>query len=170
MPGSVTSVFGEAETFEAALREDGFMSLLVIEAGVFRARLTQITLDRLRLVSAEEELATIAVIAVPANTVLISWPNAKTPAPVWGGMAMKAGEMLTLGPGNRMHTRTSGHNRWDAVRLPEKDLLCYGRAVFGAGFFVRLTPRSGGRRPRLRGTSPGCIELPSMWLGPGRDL
>jgi hypothetical protein len=51
MPGSFTSVFGEAETVEAALREDGFMSLLVIEAGVFRARLTQITLDRLRLVS-----------------------------------------------------------------------------------------------------------------------
>jgi len=33
MPGSVTSVFGEAENFEAALREEGFTGLLVTEAG-----------------------------------------------------------------------------------------------------------------------------------------
>jgi hypothetical protein len=106
MPGSVTSVFGEVESFEAALREEGFTGLLVTEAGGFRSRLTQITLDRLRLANAEEELARIAVIAVPANTVLISWPSGKTPAPLWGGIAMKAGEMMTLGSGNRVHTRT----------------------------------------------------------------
>jgi hypothetical protein len=106
MPGSVTSVFGEVESFEAALREEGFTGLLVTEAGGLRSRLTQITLDRLRLANAEEELARIAVIAVPANTVLISWPSGKTPAPLWGGIAMKAGEMMTLGSGNRVHTRT----------------------------------------------------------------
>lgn len=50
-------VFGEAESFEAALRAEGFTGLLVTEAGGFRSRLTQITLNRLRLASAEEELA-----------------------------------------------------------------------------------------------------------------
>jgi hypothetical protein len=122
MPGSVASVFGEAESFEAALREEGCTGLFVTEGGEFRARLTQITLDRLRLASAEEELARIGVIAVPANTVLISWPNPKTPAPVWGGIAMKAGVMLTLGPGNRVYARTGGQSRWHAIRLPENDL------------------------------------------------
>ena len=40
MPGSVTSVFSEAEDFEAALGEDGCLGLLIIGPGQFRARLT----------------------------------------------------------------------------------------------------------------------------------
>jgi AraC-like DNA-binding protein len=140
MPGSVTSVFGETERFEAALREEGCTGLFVTEGGEFRARLTQITLDGLRLASAEEELARIAVIAVPANTVLISWPSSKTRAPLWDGIAMKAGEMMTLGPGNRVHARTGGPSRWHAIWLSEDDLLCYGRALCGAGFIVPPGP------------------------------
>jgi AraC-like DNA-binding protein len=134
MPGSVTSVFSEAEGFEAALREEGCTGLLITEGGAFRARLTQITLDRLRLASAEEELARIAVIAVPANTILISWPTGNTAVAVWAGMAMKCGEMLTLGSENRVHARTGGPSRWHAVRLPIIDLLCYGRAICGSCF------------------------------------
>jgi AraC-like DNA-binding protein len=140
MPGSVTTVFCEAEGFEVALREEGFTGLLVIEAGAFRSRLTQITLERLRLASAEEELARIAVIAVPANTVLISWPSDKTPAPLWGGIAMKASEMITLSSGNRLHARTNGPSRWHAIWIPENDLLCYGRVLCGPGFIVPPGP------------------------------
>jgi hypothetical protein len=136
MTGSITSIFGEAENFEAGLREEGFTVLLVTEAGAFWSRLTQITLDRLGLASAEEQLERIAVIAIPANTVLISWPSGKTPAPLWGGLAMKAGEMMSLGSGNRVHARTGGSSRWHAIRLPENDLLCYGRALCGANFIV----------------------------------
>src|ERR1700758_690502 len=123
MPGSVTSVFSEAEGFEAALREEGCTGLLITEGGAFRARLTKITLNRLRLASAEEELARIAGIAGPAKTVLISWPTGNTAAAVSAGMAMKSGEMLTFGSENRVHARTSGPSRWHAVRLPIIDLL-----------------------------------------------
>jgi hypothetical protein len=42
MPGSVTSVFSEAQEFEAALLEKGNLGLLIIGPGVFRARLTQV--------------------------------------------------------------------------------------------------------------------------------
>jgi len=84
----------------------------------------------------EDGLARVAVIAVPANTVLISWPGDKTPAPLWGGVVMKTGEMMSLGPGNRVHARTGGPSRWHAIRVPKNDLLCYGRALCGAGFIV----------------------------------
>jgi len=84
----------------------------------------------------EDGLARVAVIAVPANTVLVSWPGDKTPAPLWGGVVMKAGEMMSLGPGNRVHARTGGPSRWHAIRVPKNDLLCYGRALCGAGFIV----------------------------------
>jgi len=49
---------------------------------------------------------------------------------------MKAGEMMSLGPGNRVHARTGGPSRWHAIRVPENDLLSYGRALCGAGFIV----------------------------------
>jgi AraC-like DNA-binding protein len=163
MPGSVTSVFSEAESFEAAFREEGCTGLLVTEGGAFRARLTQITLDRLRLASAEEKLARIAVIAVPENTILISWPTANTAAPIWGGMAMKAGEMLTLGSGNRVHARTGGPCRWHAVRLPMIDLLCYGRAICGSCFVFPPGPAlwrpSRAARRELGGLHRAAINL-----------
>lgn len=69
MPGSVTAVFGEAEDFAAALRAEGVLSLLVTGAGEFRAQLTQIALNQLRLSAAEERLPRIALVAVPADTI-----------------------------------------------------------------------------------------------------
>jgi AraC-like DNA-binding protein len=140
MPGSRASVFGEAEDLEDALRADGLAGLLVTGGGQFRARLTQISLDRLRLARAEEEVARVALVAVPANTVLVSWPTGDRPAPVWGGIEMRTGDMLTLGPGNRIHARTGGPCRWDTIRLPDKELLCYGRALWGPSLFVPPAP------------------------------
>ncbi len=140
MPGSRASVFWEPEEFEDALRADGVAALLVTGPGQFRARLTQISLDRLRLASAEEEVARVALVAVPADSILVSWLVGGKPGPVWGGIEMQAGEMLTLGPGSRVHARTSGPCRWDIIRLPEKELLCYGRAMCGPGLDVPPAP------------------------------
>jgi hypothetical protein len=50
MPGSVTSVFSEAADFEAALREEGGLGLLITGRDQFQARLTQVKLHRLQLV------------------------------------------------------------------------------------------------------------------------
>jgi hypothetical protein len=74
MPGSVTSVFGEPEDFQAALREEGVLGMLITGRGRFRARLTQITLHRLRLSAAEEHLPWIVFVAVPADAVLVLLP------------------------------------------------------------------------------------------------
>jgi len=73
MPGSVTWVFGEPKGFQAALCEDGVLSLLVTARGQFRARLTQVTLHNLRLSAGDEHLPRIAFVATPADTLLISF-------------------------------------------------------------------------------------------------
>lgn len=162
MPGSVTSVFGEAEGFEAALRDEGCIGLFVTKGGTFRARLTNILLDRLHLASAEEELARIFVIAVPANTVFVSWAIGEEPAPVWGGIGLRAGEMLTLSAGNRLHARTGGPCRWQMILMSQNELLCYGRALCGAQFVlppgpaVWRPPPAAGRR--LRGLHRAAIH------------
>ena len=136
MPGSVTSVFSELDDFQDALHQDGVLSMLVTGHGQFRARLTQIVLHRLRLSVGEEELSRTTFVTVPADAVLVVLPIGGGPSPIWGGIAMQVHEILTLGPGQRVHVRTDGPCRWGTIRLPAQDLAAYGRALNGAGFAV----------------------------------
>jgi len=89
MPGSVISLFSELDEFQAALREDGLMNLLVTGSGQFRARLTQVTLHRMRLSAGDEYLSRIAFVAVPADMLLVTLPLGDRPAPVWDGVEMR---------------------------------------------------------------------------------
>jgi len=150
MTGSVTSVFGEPEDFEAALRADGVVSLLVTGHGQFRARLTQITLHGLRLSSGDEYLPRIAFIAIPADAVLVSLPIGGGPWPVWGGMEMQTREIITLGPGQRVYARTGGPCCWGVILLAGEDLAQYARALSGAEFVVPPAARWRPRRAALR--------------------
>src|SRR5262249_1965645 len=132
MPGSVISLFSELDEFQAALREDGLFNLLVTEAGQFRARLTQVTLHRLRLSAGDEYLSRIAFVTVPAETLLVTMPLGDRPAPIWDGVEMQVGEMITLGPGERLHARSDGPCQWGAIQLPVEDFVQYGAAIVGA--------------------------------------
>jgi AraC-like DNA-binding protein len=149
MPGSVTSLFSEPEDLEAALREDGCLGLLIAGQGQFRARLTQLTLRRFRLMAAAEQMARIAFIAVPADMVLILFPIRRGMALVCGGIAMREGEIIAVGSGQRVHVRTDGLCRWGAICLPVTELALYGSALTGAPFAV----------------PPGV----SCWLPPPKD-
>ena len=136
MPRTFTSVFSEPDDFQAALSEEGVARFLVTGRAQFRARLTQIVLHRLHLSAGEEELSRIAFVAVPAGMVLILLPIGGRPSPIWGGIGMRTGEIITLGPGQRVHARTDGPCRWGSIRLPTQDMARYGRALSGAGFGV----------------------------------
>src|SRR6516164_5583437 len=103
MPGSRASVFGEAEDFQAALSADGVAGLLVTGRGQFRARLTQVRLDGWRLTAVEETLSRIAFVTVPAGMQLVSFPIDGGPSPIWGGIEIARGEMITFGPGQQVH-------------------------------------------------------------------
>src|SRR5215510_1834357 len=56
MPYSVLSAFNEPEEFETAMRPEGWLSMLVTARGQFRARLSQIALNEIHLLAAEEQL------------------------------------------------------------------------------------------------------------------
>jgi AraC-like DNA-binding protein len=151
MSGSVTSVFSEPADFEAALRQEGVLGLLVTGPGQFRARLTRVMLHRLRLSAAEEQLARIAFVAVPADMILVSLPIEDRPAPIWGGIGMRAGEITTVGPSQCAHVRTDGPSRSGSIWLPAEELARYGTVLTGAVFAVPSAtrrwrpPAAGGR-------------------------
>ena len=147
MPGSVVSVFSEAEDFEVALRAEGALRLLVTGPGRFKARLTQVALHRLRLAAAEEQLPRIALVAVPTDMILVSLPRGRGAAPIWGGITIGADEIMTLGAGQRLHMRTDGPCRWGSIWLPAAELAQYGSAVTGAPFPVPSAARRWHLRP-----------------------
>jgi AraC-like DNA-binding protein len=149
MPGSVTSVFGEAGDFAAALRTEGALSLIVTGAGDFRARLTQIALNHLRLSAAEERLPRVALVGVPADTILVSLARGRASAPIWGGVRLRADEIMTLGAGQRLHMRTDGPCRWGSIWLPAAEFQRYGSALTGADFALPSAPRSWRLRPAM---------------------
>ena len=132
LPGSVISLFSDLDEFQAALREDGLLNLLVTGSGQFRARLTQVTLHRMRLSAGDEYLSRIAFVAVPADMLLVTLPLGDRPAPVWDGVEMRVGEMVTFGPAERLHARSDGPCQWGAIHLPVDDFVQYGGAIRGA--------------------------------------
>ena len=150
MPGSVTSLFSEPDEFQVALREDGLLNLLVTGSGQFRARLTQVTLHSLRLSAGDEYLSRIAFVAVPAAMFLVTLPLGDRPAPIWDRVEMRVGEMITFGPGQRLHARSHGPCQWGAIRLPVADFVQYGRALMGATPIVPAVARWQPPRAALR--------------------
>jgi AraC-like DNA-binding protein len=136
MPGSVVSVFSEPEDFETALVQEGYLSLLVTGRGAFRARLTQVILHHLQLSAGKEQLARIAFIAVPANVVLVAFAIGKAPSPVWGGIEIRANEIITVGLGERLHARSGAPSQWGTLIIPERELLAYGCALTGTRFVI----------------------------------
>jgi AraC family transcriptional regulator, ethanolamine operon transcriptional activator len=165
MPGSITSAFSEAADFEAALREGGCLGLLVTGTGAFRARLTRIALLQLRLSAAEEHLPRILLLAVPPDTILVALPGAGEPAPVLGGISMGPREIMTVGPGERLHMRSYGPYRWGAIWLPVSELVRYGSVMTGSAFAVpscalrwRLRPAIGRHLRHLHSAAIGFVE------------
>ena len=155
MPSSVTSVFSEAEDFAAALRAEGCLSLLVTGAGQFRARLTQVALLGLRLSATDEQLPRIALVAVPADTILVSLPRGRGPAPILGGITIGAGEIMTLGAGQRLHLRTDGPCRWGSIWLPAADATHERQTGQGTALRSKRRHTEPGTWPATRSTPSG---------------
>jgi methylphosphotriester-DNA--protein-cysteine methyltransferase len=134
MPESVTAAFSEPEDFETALRMEGLRSLVITARGRFRARLTRVSLNGMSLSAVEEKLPRIGFIAVPANTLLVSFATGPGPAPICNGVGLRPGELFTVFPGEQFHARISGPTQWGAMRLPVDHLLKYGAALTGKIF------------------------------------
>jgi AraC-like DNA-binding protein len=153
MLSSITGVFREPDDFQAAMREYGCTNLVTTEQGVFRARLTRIDLHRLRLLSAEESLARIAFFSIPRDAMLVSVPLGDGLSPMWGGTAARIGDIVTLGGGHRMYTRSVSGCSWGVIVFPIKLLESCARAVVGGP--LAFVPGVSRRRPSAK----ACRDL-----------
>jgi AraC-like DNA-binding protein len=173
MPGSRASILGEAEDFQAALSADGVAEMLVTGLGQFRARLTQVGLEHFGLADVEESQSRIAFIAVPQGMVLVSFAIKKGPSPVWGGIEIRAGEIVTFGPGQRLHARTVGPCHWGAIWAPDRQLADYGSALSGARFVIPPAARwqpSRAAAKELRDLHRAAVRMVEARAGALADL
>jgi len=128
MPRSSASNFGEPADLQAALGADSFA---LLGNGTFRARLIHVALKIVYLTVCHEEQPCCAFFKVPDDGVLIALPIGNGPWPVWSGMSMRQGELITFGPRERLHVRSSGGCRWGMVRFSAQHLSQYGHALTG---------------------------------------
>jgi AraC-like DNA-binding protein len=141
MLSSTTGVFRDSDDFQAAMREDGCSGLVVTHCGPFKARLTRISLHRLRLLSVEESAARVAFFSIPADVTLVIIPIDRNRPPIWGGIGAGRGQIVTIGAGHRTHSRSAAGNRWGTILLPTKLLERHARMLNGTApvFPSRMT-------------------------------
>ncbi len=132
MPSCSTSTFSEPEEFEAALRRQTNVDLLVTEQSHFRGRITQVDLHLLHLAVAHETAPRIAFVSMRPDIVLVLWPIGRPASQIWSGAPSLAGELVILGPGDRAHARTQGASRWAALWMSATDLDRYSQTLTGA--------------------------------------
>ena len=153
MWGSVISAFSDPDSFEAAMSLEGYDGLTFTQGGCFRARLTQVSLQRLRLVYVEESLPRIAMVKVPYDMIVVGLSSTRCSPPIWGGIRPLREEMITMGASHCSHMRTEAPSHWGTIQIPVQQLSRYLEALTGkAAVSVPLTvcrwdpPRHSGDR------------------------
>jgi hypothetical protein len=149
MPASARLLFTEPAEYQAALRREGFVRFITPSRNQFQARLRSVRPQHLYLLAAEEQMARIATIVIPDNTMLVAFSLEEGGASVWGGVPMQTDDLVILAPHQRIHSYTVAPCRWGAIRMLASDVAAYGRAVVGAPFAVPPVSRWLHPPPRL---------------------
>jgi AraC-like DNA-binding protein len=148
MPTSTIAVFSEPKAFESALQQGCSVELLITGHGKFRARLISIVLPQIRMLQATEWLSRIAAVSVAPGSMLVFLPSEPQSAQKFGGAAPLADEIMTVTPGEPLHTWTIGSCSWGIISVSVKELIGFGRSLVGRKFSLppgvcRLRPSRG---------------------------
>jgi hypothetical protein len=92
MPASTMSAFSDVDDLEVALRGVGDVHLIVTGREEFRARVTLVELQRLRLWAVAERASRIGFLMVSSDVLLLLFPVGDCPSPIWSGAASTRGK------------------------------------------------------------------------------
>ncbi len=104
-------------------------ALAFTEPGTFKARQTWIALKHLHVLEVEETLPRIAYLSLSSDRVHISFPSNAIFNPVWGGIALRPGEIVFHGHGQGAHDRTTGPSCWGLISIESQVLADYAHHV-----------------------------------------
>ena len=135
MCANTISAFGESDELCEALTEAGYRRLLVIQPGAFRARMTRITLDHVRLSVTEEQLARIASITLTPGTTRVLLPPLRGRL-LFGGLISDSGRIVTHGAGQSVIERLHGPCRWRDIVISTRHLTTFSCVLTGTPIVV----------------------------------
>jgi hypothetical protein len=124
-----TQTFGDPDDYAAAFG-DARVHLTIMGAGDFTARLTRLKLQHLELYWCRESLPRIAYISLPPERVVLSFPIGGA-SPLFGGSALRNGNIVLHSRAERMHQRSNGVCQWGMMLFSAKQLANCGEALIG---------------------------------------
>jgi len=124
-----TYTFSDADGYTTAFG-DTRVKLTITGAGEFSARLTRLRLPRLEVNRCRESLPRIAFISLPTKRTVLSFPIGSASL-VFGGFALRNGDIVLHSRGGRMHQHSNGACQWGLVSLSAKRLADCGEALNG---------------------------------------
>jgi AraC-like DNA-binding protein len=133
-----TTTFTDPDDYRANLPGPA-IDLVLTSSERFRARVTWLKLAQLGVLQVEERAPRIAFLSLPAASIFVSFPMSGDPPAVWNGVALRPGQLVLHGAGDRFHHRIEGVTRWGTAWLPRTALLAYGRALLGADLVLPAT-------------------------------
>jgi AraC-like DNA-binding protein len=116
-----TATFTDPGDYQASV-VGASIDLVLTGGGNFDGRLTWINLRLLRLVRVRENVPHIAFVRVAPETALIAFPAGREPSQIWGGVKLRPGDMVLLGPREGIHRLTSKASSCSFISLARKDL------------------------------------------------
>jgi AraC-like DNA-binding protein len=128
MAWSTTTSFRDPDSYQASVR-GASIALVFACHGDFEGRLTWVKLPHLQLFHRQENLPRIGYISLDPGLVFVSFPTRFDPAPIWGEVQLRKGDIVFHSRGERLHQRTLGANYWGSIGLPPEHLARYGKAL-----------------------------------------
>ncbi len=182
MPASGSCIFTDPESFQASL--DQTLTLLVVVASDFHARLTWVEFPTLRLVRADETAPRVACVSLPPKLAFVTFPTQRGSLLVCDGVELEFGDIMFHSPGERLYQRTAAACRWGAISLTTASLMALSRTIIGRdlvpppiGRILRPLPqdrqhliRQHAQTGRIAETNLGLIGHPEVARALEQDL
>jgi len=103
------------------------------EPGPFDARVTWAKLPNALILDVTEDLARIAYLALPPDSVFVSFAKGRGKEIIWNGRHIPFGQFLYHAPGERFHQRVPAVSHWGVVAVASEFLASFGSAFAGEG-------------------------------------
>jgi AraC-like DNA-binding protein len=134
-----TATFADPDVYQAGIggvsSKGAGVHFIVTGAGDFKARLTWLSLNRLRVLSGSENLPSIAFVSLPPERAVVVFPTSAAPF-IWSGLKLRFGDIVFHGRGERTHQWTPGEGKWGLISLPHEQLSACGLALTGSEMSV----------------------------------
>ncbi len=127
-----TQTFSDPDRYAAAF-DDTRITLTVAGAGEFAARLTRLRLQHIDVYRCRESLPRIAYISLPPQRTVLSFPIGSG-SPLFGGCALKTGDIVHHSRCGGAHQRSSGPCQWGLTSFSASQLASCGEALTGHPF------------------------------------